>query len=66
MSSKKTPGDLPQWMTRAEVAALFRVSTRCVDLMRADGRLTAYELGDRLIRFKTSEVEAAFRPIDVA
>ena len=52
-----------QWMTRAEVAALFRITFRGVDLMRADGRLTAYALGDRIIRFKRSEVEAAMQPI---
>jgi excisionase family DNA binding protein len=63
MSSKKIPGGLPQWLTRAEVAALFRVTTRTVDVMRADGRLTAYALGDRVIRFKRSDVEAAFQPI---
>ena len=53
-----------QWMTRAEVAALFRITTRTIDVMRQDGRLTAYTLGDRIIRFKRSEVEAALTPID--
>ena len=55
----------PQWMTRAEVAELYRVTTRCVDLMRADGRLRAYTLGDRIIRFRRDEVDAAFTPVDV-
>ena len=54
-----------KWMTRAEVAEFFRITTRGVDLLRADGRLTAYTLGDRIIRFKRAEVEAALQPSDV-
>ena len=58
--SKKISTDLQrQLMTRAEVAAYFGITPRGVDLLRADGRLRAYSLGDRLIRFKRSEVEAA-------
>jgi excisionase family DNA binding protein len=53
-----------KWMTRAEVAQHFRITTRGVDLLRRDGRLTAYALGDRIIRFKRDEVEAALQPID--
>jgi excisionase family DNA binding protein len=59
---EQTP--LPQWMTRVEVAEHFRITTRCVDTMRADGRLKAYALGDRIIRFRRDEVEAALQPID--
>ena len=58
-----------KWMTRAEVAQLYRITPRGVDLLRADGRLTAYALGgpgrNRIVRFKRDEVEAALRPIDV-
>jgi excisionase family DNA binding protein len=54
-----------QWLTRAEVATEFGVSPRCVDSMRADGRLTAYQLGPRVVRFKRSEVDAAFTPMAV-
>ena len=49
-------------MTRAEVAALFRVTTRTVDAMVADGRLKAHTLGPRLVRFRRSDVEAALTP----
>ena len=52
-------------MTRVEVAEYLRIGPRGVDLMRADGRLTAYSLGDRIVRFKRAEVEAALQPIDV-
>jgi excisionase family DNA binding protein len=54
----------PEWLTRAEVAALFRITTRGVGLMRADGRLKAYRAGERIIRFRRDEVEAALQPID--
>lgn len=53
-------------MTKAEVAEHLRITNRGVDLLRADGRLTAYALGDRIIRFKRDEVEAALKPINVA
>ena len=53
---------LPEWMTRAEVAEHYRVSHRCVDMMRADGRLKAYALGGRIIRFRRDDVEAALKP----
>jgi excisionase family DNA binding protein len=54
---------LPQWLTRAEVAQYYRITTRGVDKLRADGRLRAYTLG-YLIRFRREDVEAALRPID--
>ena len=51
-------------MTRAEVAALFRVTTRTVDAMVADGRLKAHTLGPRLVRFRRSDVEAALTQVN--
>ena len=65
MNSKKRPltqSVEPQWMTRVEVAALFRVSARTVDAMVAGGLLKAHNLGPRLVRFHRSDVEAALTP----
>lgn len=52
------PSDL---MTKAEVAAYLRVTPRAVELMSRDGRLTAYTLGERIVRWKRPEVEAALQ-----
>lgn len=44
---------LPEWLTRDQAARLLRVTTKTVDRMRADGRLTAYRREDG----------RAFRPV---
>lgn len=57
--------DDAQWLTRRQVAALIGVSPRGVDLMTATGRLRKYQNGPRCVRFKRTEVEAAFKPVEV-
>ena len=55
----------PPWLTRAQVAALIGVTTRAVDVMTADGRLRKYKNGERVVRFRRDEVEAAFTAVEV-
>lgn len=45
-----------------EVALYLNLSERTVRAMIADGRLTAYKLGDRVIRLDLNEVDAAMTP----
>jgi excisionase family DNA binding protein len=53
-------------MTMKDVAEYLGVTTRTVRQMVLDGRLKAYRLGARVIRFRRSEVDAALEPIDAA
>lgn len=48
------------WMTRKEVAAYLRISTRTVDRWREAGFLKAYPRGGRIL-YRRSEVDAALR-----
>ena len=50
-------------MSVSDVARYLGVTTRTVYTMVADGRLRAYKLGDRIIRFRRDEVDAALTPI---
>jgi excisionase family DNA binding protein len=46
----------------AEAADYLQVTTRTVRQMIADGRLTGYRCGDRLVRLDLNEIEAAMQP----
>lgn len=46
----------------AEAAEYLDVTTRTVRQMVADGRLTAYRSGSRLVRLDLNEIDAAMRP----
>jgi excisionase family DNA binding protein len=46
----------------AEAADYLRVTDRTIRQMVADGRLTAYRSGGRLVRLDLNEVDAAMRP----
>ena len=52
-------------MTIQDVAAHLGVTTKTVRQMIADKRIRAYQLGDRIIRLRRSEIDAALQPIDV-
>ena len=56
----------PPVMTVQDVAAYLGVTTKTVRTMVADGRLRCYRLGDRIIRFRRSDIDAALQPSDVA
>ena len=52
--------------TIAEAAARMGVNPRTIRRRIADGHLTAYRLGPRLIRLEISEVDAILRRIPAA
>jgi excisionase family DNA binding protein len=63
--TKTAPGRAPD-MSVADTARYLGVTPRTVYTMIADGRLRAYKLGDRVIRFRRDEIDAALTPIDGA
>jgi excisionase family DNA binding protein len=59
----KQPTQSPPNMSIADTAAYLNVNPLTVRLMIADGRLKAYKLGDRVIRLRRSEIDAAMQPV---
>ena len=55
---------LSEHLSIPETAEYLGVAERTVRVMIADGRLTAYRLGDRIIRLRRSEINAAMQPVD--
>lgn len=53
----------PPDMTIQAVADYLGITHKTVRNMVADGRLRAYKLGDRIIRFRRSDVDAALQKI---
>lgn len=51
-----------RWASRANTAKHLGVDLRTVDRMTADGRLTSYRNGSRVVRFDLNEVDAAMQP----
>jgi excisionase family DNA binding protein len=47
------------YVTQAEAAEYLRVTDRTIRQMIADGRLRAYSLGNRVIRLRLDEIDAA-------
>lgn len=52
--------------TIAEAAARHKVNPRTIRRRIADGTLTGYRFGPRMIRLDPAEVDAALRPIPTA
>lgn len=48
-----------RYVSPAEAADYLGVHVRTIRNMQADGRLTAYRLGGRIVRFRLSELDAA-------
>jgi len=46
----------------AEAAEYLSVTTRTIRQMIADGRLTGYRSGGRLVRLDLNEIDAAMKP----
>jgi len=46
----------------AEAATYLQVTTRTIHQMIADGRLTAYRSGPRIVRLDLNEIDAAMQP----
>ena len=51
-----------RYASQAEAAEYLGVTPRTVRQMIADGRLTGYRSGTRLVRVDLNEVDAAMRP----
>ena len=51
-----------RYVSIAEAAEYLGVTTRTIRQMIADGRLTGYRSGTRLVRLDINEVDAAMTP----
>jgi excisionase family DNA binding protein len=51
-----------RWASIADTATYLKITTRTVKVMIADGRLTAYHLGPRIVRLDLREVDKAMVP----
>lgn len=51
-----------RYVTIAIAAEYLDVTTRTIRQMIADGRLTGYRSGSRLVRLDLNEIDAAMRP----
>ena len=51
------------YVTITEAADYLSLTTRTVRQMIADGRLTAYSNGHRIIRLDRTEIDAAMQPV---
>lgn len=49
-----------RYLTVAQAAEYIGVTDRTVRAMTNDGRLTAYRLGDQIVRFRVEDIDAAF------
>jgi excisionase family DNA binding protein len=59
-ASSRANGNGRRWATAKETAAYLGLkTTRTLRVMVADGRLTQYNLGPRIIRFDLDEIDAA-------
>ncbi|MGV7697853.1 excisionase family DNA-binding protein [Mycobacterium kansasii] len=55
-------GGRRRYVTQSEAADYLSVTPRCIRQMIADGRLTGYRSGTRLVRVDLNEIDAAMRP----
>jgi excisionase family DNA binding protein len=51
-----------RWASLEQAAKYLGISVRTVRVMGADGRLTLYRNGPRILRVDLNEVDAAMRP----
>ena len=49
------------WITRKAAAKRLSVSVATVDRLARSGRITAYALGPRLVRFRVEDVDGLLR-----
>jgi excisionase family DNA binding protein len=52
-----------KYVTLSEAADYLGVTPRTVRQMVADSRLRAYKLGDRVVRLRLDEIDAAMQPV---
>jgi len=51
-----------RYVSQSQAAEYLGVTTRTIRQMIADGRLTGYRSGNRLVRVDLNEVDAAMKP----
>jgi excisionase family DNA binding protein len=61
--STPTPAAARRYASLSDAAIYLGVNERTIRRQIADGRLTGYRLGDRLIRVDLNELDEALRPI---
>ena len=63
-STSLPQSELPQrrWVKQEFVAEYLGITKRTVREMTADGRLRAYRINPRFVRYDLNEVDAAFTP----
>ena len=61
-ATRRHPEHRRRYVKLSEVAEYLDVTTRTIRQMIADGRLTAYRSGGRLVRLDLDEVDAAMKP----
>ena len=61
MAPQKSP-TRRRWVSQREAAEYLGVTDRTVRQMIADGRITGYRSGPRLVRVDLNEVDAAMKP----
>ena len=54
----------PRWLTYPEAAELCTLSVRSLKRLTAAGKLPCYVVGGKVLRLKTSDVEALIVPAD--
>lgn len=64
-STPQSPADRrPRWLSYPEAAELSTLSVRSLKRLTAAGKLPCYVVGGKVLRLKTSDVEALFVPAD--
>jgi excisionase family DNA binding protein len=51
------------WLTADEAAEYLQVTRRTLDRYRTEGRIPAYRVGPRAVRFKRADLDALAQPI---
>ncbi|KZS75732.1 DNA-binding protein [Mycobacterium kansasii] len=51
-----------KYISIQQAAEYLGVTDRCIRMMIADGRLTGYRSGRRLVRLRVDEIDAAMKP----
>ncbi len=62
MAPTKSESIPRKWISQQQAAEYLGVTTRTIRQMIADGRLTGYRSGSRLIRIDLDEIDAALQP----
>jgi excisionase family DNA binding protein len=57
------PLDSKEYVTKASAAYLIDASVDTIERLTAEGVLTAYRFGKRIVRYRRKEVLAAGKPI---